>query len=228
MDVFPNAKSSQEFYSAARSARALQPELEEDPALETVCAEPLPPEDWDCREPDESQSRIEKSEAQIKEQVLAHYREIRPRLFRYLRSLEVGRDQADEIIQETFLRLTTQLLAKREIKTLEGWVIRVAHNLAINAQERMNREEHLLSSGWDVLSERVDPSANPEQLYLEKEQRQRMKEALKQLSEKQRACFLMRTQGFRYQEIAVALGITIGRANVLVQRAAERLAALCD
>ncbi|MBT9331575.1 RNA polymerase sigma factor [Paracidobacterium acidisoli] len=162
----------------------------------------------------------------LEEQILVFYREYRPRLYRYLCSLEISSDLADEIVQETFLRLTDQLQAKQNIQTLEGWVIRVAHNLAINASRKMRREMHVAPAGRGAV-EQADPAQNPEQAYLEKERLLRMKAALESLNEKQRHCFLMRAQGFHYKDIGLTLGITSQRACALVKKAALRLAAIC-
>jgi RNA polymerase sigma-70 factor (ECF subfamily) len=213
-----------------RTSRALKPALAEEPALQTE----TPslglawewPDEWE--EPEKEELEIARLEtgADLEEQILGFYREYRPRLYRYLRSLEIPRDLADEIVQETFLRLTDQLLSKQDIQTLEGWLIRVAHNLAINACKENNREVAFLPArkSW---TERADPAHNPEQAYLEKERMARMKTALESLDSRQRHCFLMRAQGFRYQDIGQALGISSQRACVLVKKAALRLGAIC-
>lgn len=182
--------------------------------------------EWEAPEKEEQEIERLVTGSDLEEQILAFYREYRPRLYRYLRSLEIQRDLADEIVQETFLRLTDRLLAKQEIQSLEGWVIRVAHNLAINVCKENNREVPLLPAKKRS-TERADPAQNPEQAYLEKEQMMRMKTALESLDSRQRHCFLMRAQGFRYQDIGLALGITSQRACALVKKAALRLGAIC-
>ena len=74
------------------------------------------------------------------EQVLALYKEYRPRLFGYLRSLHLGRDEAEEVIQEAFLGLTNKLLKKVEIENVQGWIVHVAHDLAVDVIRRRDRD----------------------------------------------------------------------------------------
>jgi RNA polymerase sigma-70 factor, ECF subfamily len=161
------------------------------------------------------------------EQILALYDEYRPRLFRYLRSMKVDRDQAEEVIQETFMRLTTELLQQTAIENVPGWIVRVAHNLAIDLLKKRDRRVVHSSESEFALENCVDSTSSPEEAYLEKERAQSMEVALSQLSPQQRDCFHMRAQGFRYKDIAVALRISEQRAAFVVKQAAVRLAAIC-
>ena len=52
----------------------------------------------------------EKLSGDQKEKILALYDEYRPRLLRYMRSMHLKHDSAEEVIQETFMRLTMELL----------------------------------------------------------------------------------------------------------------------
>jgi RNA polymerase sigma-70 factor (ECF subfamily) len=160
--------------------------------------------------------------------ILALYDEFRPRLFRYLGSLHLSRESADEVIQETFMRLTTALLGVNEIKNVQGWIVRVAHNLAIDLLKRERGPVVALETGSFVIENRADPALSPEDAYVRKEQSRQMKIALSSLKPQHRKCFEMRAQGFRYKDIGVALGISEQRAAFVVKQAAVHLAALCE
>lgn len=211
--------------------RALKSALTGEPVLEAASVPVAVPEPWTpdiWKELEKEEPKVDwKAGSSIEEQILGFYREYRPGLYRYLRSLTIASDLADEIVQEVFLRLTDQLLAKQDIQTIEGWAIRVAHNLAVNACREMSREVHVVPE-IQRTREQADPAHNPEQAYLEKERMLRMKAALERLNAGQRHCFLMRAQGFRYKDIGAALGISSQRACALVKKAALRLAALCE
>jgi RNA polymerase sigma-70 factor, ECF subfamily len=162
-----------------------------------------------------------------REQILALYDEYRPRLFRYIRSMSLDRDQAEEVIQETFMRLTTELLRETDVDNVQGWIVRVAHNLAVDALKRRARDGMGNSESSVVLESRIDPTLNPEEAYSKKEQARCMEVALATFSEQQRNCFHMRVQGFRYKDIGLAFGISEQRAAFVVKQVAVRLAAIC-
>jgi len=159
--------------------------------------------------------------------ILALYDEFRPRLFRYMRSMRLGRDQADEVIQETFMRLTAQMLKDTRIDNVEGWIVRVAHNLAIDLLKKERGPVFASESAAFLIENRADPSLSPEAAYSEKERTRRMRSALSSLNPQHRQCFQMRAQGLRYRDIGQALGISEQRAAFVVKQAAVRLAEMC-
>jgi RNA polymerase sigma-70 factor (ECF subfamily) len=159
--------------------------------------------------------------------ILALYDEFRPRLYRYMRSMHLGQDQADEVIQETFMRLTAELLKRNQIENVPGWIVRVAHNLAIDLMKREQGPVVATESAAFLIGNRVDPSLNPEDAYAKKEQSWRMTNALSTLNPQHRQCFQMRAQGLRYRDIGLALGISEQRAAFVVKQVAVRLATIC-
>jgi len=158
--------------------------------------------------------------------ILALYDEYRPRLYRYLRSLQLGRDHADEIIQETFMRLTMELLKENKIENVGGWIVRVAHNLGINVLKKergsaVNEEVHTF-----LMQNRADPAMSPEESYSKEEQASLMRTVLFSMKPQHRQCFQMRAQGFPYKDIGLALGFSEQRAAFVVKQVAVRLAAV--
>jgi RNA polymerase sigma-70 factor, ECF subfamily len=162
------------------------------------------------------------------EQIFALYNEYRPRLFGYLRSLRLKREEAEEVIQETFLELTTALVRRSGIENVQGWIIRVAHHLAVDVIKRKERDAGRIRdvSAFEFDSFQ-DQKSSPEETLLNKEQQQQMVAALEQLGPLQRECFHMRAQGFRYKDIGSALGISTQRVALIVKQVTVRLAAIC-
>ncbi len=165
--------------------------------------------------------------ADAQEKILALYDEYRPRLYRYMRSMQLGRDLAEEVIQETFMRLTMELLKENCIENVQGWVIRVAHNLAVNLLKRERNPFLAKEASTLVIENRIDPALGPDETYSQKERTRRIKQALAALKPQHRQCFEMRVQGFRYKDISLALGISEQRAAFVVKQVAVRLAAIC-
>jgi len=165
--------------------------------------------------------------AALRERILTLYDEYRPRLFRYIRSMNLSRDQVEEVIQETFLRLTTQLMQEDNIENVQGWIVRVSHNFAVDMLKKNDRDSAGTSDHAFALESCVDPTPNPEEAYSKKEQIKRMQIALSTLNPQQRQCFDLRAQGFRYKDIGLAFGISEQRAAFIVKQVAVRLAAIC-
>jgi len=182
--------------------------------------------------PDASEERERNIDQQTfsgnqEQQILALYREYRPRLFRYLHSLNLKRDPAEEVIQETFMRLTVELEKKGSMENVQGWVVRVAHNLAMKARKDGARDAVNGSDSPLALKNYADPGLSPEETYLKNERISRMETALSSFSALNQQCFHMRVQGFRYKDIAMALGISEQRVAFVVKQVAMRLAAIC-
>ena len=176
---------------------------------------------------DLARDREQGSGEELRAQILALYDEFRPRLYRYMRSMHLGREHAEEVIQETFMRFATKRLEGCDIENQQGWVVRVAHNLALDLLKR-ERKAGVPAEGLNLLIEnRADPALSPEDMYLQKEQFEIMKKALSGMKPQHRYCFRLRVEGLHYKDIGTTLGISEQRAAFIVKQVAMRLAAIC-
>jgi len=162
-----------------------------------------------------------------RERVIQLFREIRVPLYSYLVCIGVRPHEADDVVQEAFLRLHRQLEAGVNIEQPRAWVFKVARNVSLNVQRVQRRlipQSDLDPKEGSKLEMRRDAEPNPEELYLRKEIMQRLDAGMAQLTEQQRQCVYLRAQGLRYREIAVVLGVSISSAAELLQKAIVRLA----
>ena len=143
------------------------------------------------------------------------YDVLKPPLYAYLWYLGMNADQAEDVIQDTFLRLVSCRFDLSRQDNLRGWIFRVARNLSMDihrAQRRWSLRKE--DEPHSVIRERIDPAPSPEQQLLLEERIRRF--AL--LTPKQRQCVLLRAKGFRYREIATTLGVSVQRVGELMQR----------
>jgi RNA polymerase sigma-70 factor, ECF subfamily len=160
----------------------------------------------------------------LKARVLEVFDESKDQLYRYLLCLHLRPEEADDTIQETFLRLYQHLSAGRPESNLRGWLFRVAHNLAMNHHKSETYRPQLSDADWERATEGVcSPSPNPETRLLDQERAQQLETALANLSPQQRQCLYLRSEGFRYQEIAKILGISVSSVAEFLRRAIQRL-----
>jgi RNA polymerase sigma-70 factor (ECF subfamily) len=144
---------------------------------------------------------------------------LRPSLHAYLCNLGMNVDQAEDVIQDTFLRLVSCRFDGRTENNLRGWIFRVARNLAMDvhrAERRWSRSND--DEPHSAIRECMDPSPSPEQQVLLEERMRRFEHTFAQLTPRQRQCVSLRAEGFRYREIATSLGVSVQRVGELIQR----------
>jgi RNA polymerase sigma-70 factor (ECF subfamily) len=160
----------------------------------------------------------------LEERIEKLFDELRGPLYRYLLCLSVNSAEADEIVQETFLRLYMHLHSGGGDDNLRGWTFRVAHNISIN---ELKRQKHVARNGFEQWPESnpstVDSMLSPEEALIRREKMLRIHAAMSTLSEQQNECVHLRAEGFRYREIAEILGVTISTVAESLRRAIRKL-----
>jgi RNA polymerase sigma-70 factor (ECF subfamily) len=153
------------------------------------------------------------------------YRELRKPLLRYLVCLGLSPDEAQDVVQDTFLTLHRHLAAGGSQENIRGWLFRVAHNQARN---RQNRYERRFAAPLEESIDAVVGQSNPERDVLDKEKRRRLQKAIRLLTDSERECLLLRAGGLRYREIGQVLGIGTSTVADTVERAIRKLAEKCN
>jgi RNA polymerase sigma-70 factor, ECF subfamily len=153
-------------------------------------------------------------------EVTSLYRELREPLLRYLVCLGLSKDEAQDVVQDTFLSLHRHLTAGGSQDNIRGWVFRVAHNQARN---RQGSYHHRFTESLDPQFHSTLDETTPERVVLEKEKLQRLAKAVAALTNSERECLLLRAAGLRYREIGEALGIATSTVGDTVERAIKKL-----
>jgi RNA polymerase sigma-70 factor (ECF subfamily) len=158
----------------------------------------------------------------LDEVVMQQYDSEQLPLRRYLIFAGVDEATAQEIVQETFLRLYRHLGANGDRSNLRAWIYRVARNLARNHQASAQSR---LSAPMDGVSADLLPAQDdsPESQLLSRERERRVRRAMERLSDAQRECLLLRAQGMRYREIAAVLNLSVSTVGENIQRGLDRL-----
>ncbi len=138
--------------------------------------------------------------------------------------------EAEDVAQEVFLRAYEHFGDLRESPTAGGWLKTVATNLSLNHLSRYRAR-------WRFFSELFSPSAEgedepfefaaPENLAEELEQADRrrlVEQALQKLPAAQRVpLVLYHLEGFRYEEIAARLKVSLSKVKTDIFRGREAL-----
>jgi RNA polymerase sigma-70 factor (ECF subfamily) len=158
-------------------------------------------------------------------EVTALYRELREPLLRYLVCLGLSGDEAQDVVQDTFLSLHRHLASGGLQENIRGWVFRVAHNQARNRQTSYHRR---FGESLDTQADARLDETTPERVVLEKEKFRRLGKAIGLLTDSERECLLLRAGGLRYREIGEVLGIPTSTVGDTIERAIRKLAEKCD
>jgi RNA polymerase sigma-70 factor, ECF subfamily len=151
------------------------------------------------------------------------------KIVRYLTRL-VGETEAEDLAQETFVKVGQALEGFRGEAQLHTWVYKIATNTALDrlrspALREKNHGPAYLESVVSI--EEIDPARkipNVEQQAIREEMSSCVREVLYQLPDNYRtAIVLSELEGFKDQEIAEVLGLTLSATKIRVHRARARL-----
>jgi RNA polymerase sigma-70 factor, ECF subfamily len=169
--------------------------------------------------------RQERTGTSLQERVSRLFEESRGDVYRYLLTLGLYPPQAQEAVQEVFLRLYITMRKGEDIQNPRAWVFRVAHNLGLKIRARQQSEQPFDA---EVRSHYTSHTETPESELLDRERMVRFHDAVQGLSEQQRRCLLLRMEGLRYPEIGSALGISASAVGEFLRRAMVRLKKVRD
>lgn len=133
-------------------------------------------------------------------------------------ALSRDRDIADDLVQETFLRLVKELAADRTPENIPAWLFRVCANLATSRGRRATVAQRFLR-GIHVVPD--EPPADTE--TLRRETNSALVAGLATVPTDARTALLMAAQGFSGHEIAEAIGRTEMATRTMMFRAREKL-----
>jgi len=147
-------------------------------------------------------------------------RRYEPTLSGFLRRMVRDEALADDLFQETFLRVMRTLPDYRETGRFRSWLFGIARNLAIDALRRARLEQglflrHPRGEGGQTASVRVeigteDPALAPDMQAERAEWSERLEAAIAQLPPEQREVIALRFgAGFTFRQIAEITGCSI-------------------
>jgi len=170
--------------------------------------------------------RLTQPPMDLEQRVIAVYESLRSPVYQYLLATFGNAAEAEDITQETFLRLFVYWSSGRTIadERLRSWIFRVAHNLAIDRERNPKFVQELDSEAQASAVLRLpNNEPNPEETLLDQERFISVQNGLALLSKQESQCLHLRAEGFRYREIAEILGITKSSVAEFLRRAIRKL-----
>ncbi len=135
-------------------------------------------------------------------------RQYQQRLYSFIRRMVTDHDEAQDVLQNTFIKAWTGLDAFRADAKLYSWLYRIAHNESLNHLRKMRRG--LFVSEADVLDKLTTTLDSSEHFSGDLIQR-KLQSAIMRLPDKQRAVFNMRYfDELKYEDMSEITGTSVG------------------
>jgi RNA polymerase sigma-70 factor, ECF subfamily len=154
------------------------------------------------------------------------------RLLNFIYRTIGDRDRAEDLVQETFVRVYRHLHRFDPTKKFSTWIYTIASNLAKNELRNRSRNPMVLfqaiKKNWDADHRPLqweDTSYSPDDLFRKRHLREQVEQAVAELPEHHRVVFVLREmEGKTYEEISEITGVTLGTVKSRLNRARNRFA----
>jgi RNA polymerase sigma-70 factor (ECF subfamily) len=154
------------------------------------------------------------------------------RLLNFVYRTVGDRERAQDLVQETFVRVYRHLHRFDQNRKFSTWIYTIAGNLAKNELRNRSRNPLVLfqtiRKNWEADHrplEWEDERSMPDDLFRKRHLREKVEEAVQHLPEHHRIVFVLREiEGRSYEEIAEITGTNLGTVKSRLNRARNNFA----
>jgi RNA polymerase sigma-70 factor, ECF subfamily len=154
------------------------------------------------------------------------------KLFAYLYRLVGNRDEAEDLLQDVFIKAYRNLQSYDLERKFSSWIYRIAHNEAVNYIKRKSLKRFI---SWEDISSTKDKleSSNTEDgaedAWIRKETNDEVDQAINRLPIKYKQVLLLRYFSEKsYEEISEILVKPVNTVGTLINRAKKKLSEEMD
>jgi RNA polymerase sigma-70 factor (ECF subfamily) len=164
-------------------------------------------------------ARCQKADVTAFNEIVARYK---GKIYNYVYRMTGNAEDAEDLTQEVFVRMYTNIRSFRADASLSTWLFRIAGNLCVDAFRRNKKTRALVRSldapvageddeGIGATRDVPDLANAPETLFSRKELGAHIQAALQKLPPKLRSAVILHdVEGLAYEEIAATEGIPLG------------------
>jgi RNA polymerase sigma factor (sigma-70 family) len=143
------------------------------------------------------------------------------RVYSHVRKMVIDHDDADDLTQETFIKIHRYIETFREDSQLFTWIYRIATNECLSFLQKKKRRFFLpIGDVAGELSTKLDqtPGLNGDEVQL------KLQKALLQLPDKQRLVFNMKYfEDLTYEEMAEITNTSVGALKASYHHAVKKI-----
>lgn len=159
------------------------------------------------------------------------YREIvdryQKKLFVYIYRLIGNREEAEDLLQNVFVKAYKNLNSYDTSRKFSSWIYRIAHNESVNYIKRKSLKKFI---SWETIvstKDKLDSSSEEEgadKAWIRKEVSKEVNEAIGKLPFKYKQVLTLRYYSDQsYEEIAEIIGRPVNTVGTLINRAKKKL-----
>lgn len=143
-------------------------------------------------------------------------------LFRLALRITQNRFEAEDVVQETMLKVWKGRSEWYKIDNIEAFCLTVCRNLSLDKMRHMDNQVQNIEQESEPADQSY--SANPEEQAVQHDRLQLVRQLISQLPEKQRTCMQLRdVEGKSYRDIANIIGISEEQVKVNIFRARQTI-----
>jgi RNA polymerase sigma-70 factor, ECF subfamily len=163
-----------------------------------------------------------RTHSELESLVIRLFDQFQGRVLSYVVACGLSFHDAEDIVQETFLSLFRHLELGRPRSNLNGWLFRVAHNLALK-RRIANHTSERTRVDENTLAQHPCEGPNAEEEFSFSQTKQRLRAVFEALPEHDRRCLYLRAEGLKYRQIAEVLGVSVGGVSLSLSRSLARI-----
>jgi RNA polymerase sigma-70 factor, ECF subfamily len=149
------------------------------------------------------------------------------KLERYIMRLGSSREQAQDIVQDTFIKSFKNLRSFNSDFKFSSWIYRIAHNEAVNLFKKESKYQKFSFSDW--LSEVLPSNSNVEEEVGDKIDLEQLKKQLEKLDLKYKEVLILYyLEEKKYKEISKILKVPTSTVGIRLKRAKQQFKKLCQ
>lgn len=145
-------------------------------------------------------------------------------LYHQIRRMVLDHDDADDVLQNTFIKAWTGLDSFRGDAKLSTWLYRIAVNESLNFIERQRKKTTSIDSEEPSLGMEIANTLQSDPYFDGDEVEMQLQQAIALLPEKQRAVFNMKYfEEMKYEEMSAIMGTSVGALKASYHHAVKKI-----
>jgi RNA polymerase sigma factor (sigma-70 family) len=143
------------------------------------------------------------------------------RVYMHIRRLVINHNDADDIVQDTFIKVWKNLSKFRSESNLYTWIYRIATNEALSFLQKKKRKYLFTTIDYNT---QLSKNLEDDNYYTGDEIQKHLQKALLKLPDKQRLVFNMKYYDeLKYEEISEILGTSVGALKASYHIAVKKI-----
>ena len=143
-------------------------------------------------------------------------------LFRLALRITLNRAEAEDVVQETMIKVWNKRDHWDEIDSIEAFCLTICRNISLDKIKKAENQNQSIEEGHYAPD--LSYTSNPEEQAMQRDRIRLIRHLIDHLPEKQRSCMQLRDfEGKSYKEIAQVLGISEEQVKINIFRARQTI-----